>query len=250
MNGPQRTKKIKVISWNINRVCTKLEKENVYRMLSEYDIIALSEVKTNLPVRLPGFVTYRGKTVGTSDRGGIVVLIKNNLSNYVYNVDVSIGDQIWLQLSNIEEVMFGFCYIPPCDSQYYSHDAYASIQEKIRSNHMRNGYIILVDMNARFGKAVRELASLYEVPDVNFSYPNIEDDISRMNDNAEFLSTICLNNKLIVINNLKVQDKHFIGGKTYRKRHTWVSEVDTCVIVGDITQNYLQILCNFLSLHL
>ena len=155
-------------------------------MLRGYDIIALTEVKTSLPVHLPGFVSYRGKTVGTSDRGGIVVLVKNHLSSLVHNIDLSIGDQIWLQLSIFEHVMFVFCYVPPCDSQYYSHDAFASIQEKMTSNHMKNGYVVMGDMNARFGKGVRDLAAMYELPGMDISYPVIEDDVGLMNDNAEF----------------------------------------------------------------
>ena len=68
-------------------------------MLSEFDIIALSEVKTTLSVCLPGYVTYQGKTVGTADRGGLVVLVKNSLNVFVHSVDVGIEDQVWLQVS-------------------------------------------------------------------------------------------------------------------------------------------------------
>lgn len=202
--------------------------------MSDFDIIALSEVKTTLPVCLPGYVSYRSKPVGTSDRGGVVVLIRNSLSVYVHGIDASTVDQLWLRLSCIEGIMFGFCYVPPCESQYYSHDAFATIQEKIMSNHMRNGYIIMGDLNARFGRGVRELAQLYELPDVTISYPIIEDDIARMNDNAELMATICLENRLIVLNNLKTGDRHFLGGKTYRKRDTWVSELDTCILSPEL----------------
>ena len=66
---------------------------------------------------------------------------------------------------------------------------------------MRNGYVIMGDMNARFGRTLRDLAALYELPGLTFSYPLIEDDSRIMNDNAKFLSTICLDNKLIVVNN-------------------------------------------------
>ncbi len=74
-------------------------------MLRTYDIIALNEVKTALPVHLPGYVSYRGKTVGSSDRGGVMVLVRNHLSKLVHNVDLSIGDQVWLQLSTFEDVL-------------------------------------------------------------------------------------------------------------------------------------------------
>lgn len=68
----------------------------------------------------------------------IVLLLKSCLINFVQNIDISI-DQIWLQLRNVDEVLFEFCYIPQCDSQYYSYDAFEAIYEKIKSNHMMNG---------------------------------------------------------------------------------------------------------------
>ena len=177
--------------------------------------------------------------MGTADRGGIVVFVKNHLCNFVHNVDLSVGDQIWLQLSMFEQVLFGFCYVPPCDSQYYSHDAFASIQEKITSNHMENGYVIMGDMNARFGKAVRDVATMYELPGMDISYPVIDDDVGHMNDNAEFLSAICIDSKLVVLNNLKTPQRHFISGKTFRKRDTWVSELDTCIVSPSLVNHIL-----------
>ena len=38
-------REISIICWNINRVCTKLEKTNVFEILCDYDVIALSETK-------------------------------------------------------------------------------------------------------------------------------------------------------------------------------------------------------------
>lgn len=230
---------MKIISWNVNKVCTKLEKQNVFSMLSEYDIIALSEVKTQLPIHLPGYITYRGKTVGIPSRGGIVVLVRNSLSKFVYNVDSSIGDQIWMQFSNVADVMFGFCYVPPSDSQYFSLDVFAAMKRKIMYSHAKNGCIIMGDMNARFGKAVRDLIELCELPGLNISYPIIEDCVDMKNDNAEFLSAICLDHNFIVLNNLKVEDKHFVIGKTFRKRDVWVSELDTCVLSPELV-NYVK----------
>ncbi len=63
-------------------------------MLRAYNIIALNEIKTSQSVHFPGYMSYRGKTVGTADRGGIVVLMKNHLCSYVHNVYLSVGDQI------------------------------------------------------------------------------------------------------------------------------------------------------------
>ncbi len=66
------------------------------------------------------------------------------------------------------------------------------------------------------------------------SYPYIPDDIETPSDNAELLSTICIDNTLLVVNTLKYQDKHFHGGKSFRRRDTWISEVDTCVVSARI----------------
>lgn len=63
---------------------------------------------------------------------------------------------------------------PPCDSQYYSHNAFTSIQEKIMSDHTENGYVIMGDMNTRFGKAVRDLAVMYNLPGIDISYLAID----------------------------------------------------------------------------
>lgn len=51
-----------------------------------------------------------------------MVCVKNYLAHFVYHFDVSIGDQVWQQFSYIQDVLFGFCYIPPWDSHYYSND--------------------------------------------------------------------------------------------------------------------------------
>ena len=42
---------ISIISWNINSVRTKLEKQNVYNLISQYDIISLNEIKTPFRAR-------------------------------------------------------------------------------------------------------------------------------------------------------------------------------------------------------
>ena len=70
--------------------------------------------------------------VGSHDRGGTVLLVRNYSSEFVQNVDTNAGDQNWVEFGNIPRVMSGFCYIPPCDSQYYSHEFFAAIQERIR----------------------------------------------------------------------------------------------------------------------
>lgn len=132
-------------------------------------------MKTQLPVILSGYMPYRSAVLGSAACGGTLVLVKNWLSS-VFGVDTSIGDQVWMQMRNIPGVLFGFCYIPPSDSQYYSLGAFSYIEEKL-SEFMLNGYVILGDMNTRFGKGVKDLLVSLTVSDGDgLSYPVIADD--------------------------------------------------------------------------
>ena len=85
---------IKIISWNMNRVCTELEKVNVNCMLRRYDV-ALTEVKTSQSVHISNYMSYRGRTIGAADRGGIMVSVKNHLYTIIHNVDLGITGQLW-----------------------------------------------------------------------------------------------------------------------------------------------------------
>ncbi len=220
---------MKVISWNINNVYTKLEKRNVQEMLLDYDLISLNEVKTSLPVTFPGYVTYRSKMVGSVNRGGTVLLVKNYMEKYIESLDISVVDQVWVKLHILPRVLFGFVYIPPCDSAYYSHNSFAAIQEKLNSSY-NHDVVIIGDMNARFGTAVRNMLPAEDNPNVDhLSYPFISDNVNVQNDNATILSTICDDNQLVVVNNLKTRDRHFTGNKTYKRGDMWISELDLCV---------------------
>ena len=129
------------------------------------------------------------------------MLVKNYLNGLIVNVDTSVVDQVWIKLRFLPSVLFGFVYIPPSDSTYYSHESFAVIHEKVNSENSNTGVFIVGDMNAKFGSAVREILRNSSVPDM-LSYPVIRDDTPTPNDNAEILQTICTDNDLLVVNNL------------------------------------------------
>ncbi len=54
LDSPQCITNVKILSWNLNSVCTKLEKSYVRQLLYEYDIISINKVKTPLTVILSG----------------------------------------------------------------------------------------------------------------------------------------------------------------------------------------------------
>ena len=74
--------KLSVTYWDISSIGNKLENGKILKLFSKYDIIFLSELKTNLTVHLPGFESYRNSK-RYSYHGGICVIIKNHLSTQI-----------------------------------------------------------------------------------------------------------------------------------------------------------------------
>ena len=143
-----------------------------------YDIIGLNEVKTTLRVSLPGYVSYRSVCNVSGHRGGTVVLVKNYLSSSVMKVDTTTQDQVWLQLKCITNVIFGFCYVPPSDSPYYTYQSFSTMQEKMTEAISGMKFCIIGDLNSRFGTYVKCLPARSEIPDAgNYSYPIIPDNV-------------------------------------------------------------------------
>ena len=239
----QNNNALKITSWNINSVKSKLENSKVYNLLNNYDIISLNEVKTTLNICIPGYINYSSRLVSgaASKRGSTVVLVKHYLSNQIFNVDKSIVDQVWLQLRCLPDIMFGFCYVPPADSEYFTHQSFVALHDKMIDSKGNTKFCIVGDLNARFGTFVRNMLALSNIPDVGmYEYPIIPDEISTPNNNAYILSNLCIDNNLLVLNNLKTHNNYFPSKKTF-KRNQWISELDTVTV----SYNLLEYICNF-----
>ena len=63
-----------------------------------------------------------------------------------------------------------------------------------------------------------------------YEFPSLPVSIHQSNENAIFLWDICVDDGLMVLNNVKVHEQHFKGGKTYKKGNEWVSELDLCIV--------------------
>ncbi len=95
---------------------------------------------------------------------------------------------------------------------------------------MNNGFIIIGDTDARFGKTVRNLLAQVNFPNSEtLSYPVIPGDMNTGNTNAELLSSLCTENNLLVINNLETSRRHYVGNRTYKKSGTWILKLDTFI---------------------
>ncbi len=67
---------IRIASWNVNGVKTKLEKACVHIVFLRYDIISLHEMKTPLLVSFPGYVSYVSRDANSPHRDGTCILVK------------------------------------------------------------------------------------------------------------------------------------------------------------------------------
>ena len=180
------------------------------------------------------------KVITKSHRGGTVVMVKSHLAQSTMNVDTSIEDQVWLRFQCMPRFVFGACYIPPSDSPHYSQNAFASIQSKLIESEGVDEYVIIGDLNARFGIMVRVLPVRAELPDYdNYSSPDIPDDTDNPNDTASVLASKCIDLKLAVFNNLNVKDKNFASKMTYKQGDRWVSELDICMVSHKVL-NYIE----------
>ena len=227
------------MSWNINAVKTKLEKTNVYDMIKEYDLISLNEIKTPLKISCPGYISLTSRDMSNPSRGGTCVLIKNQLISQVSGLDLSIPDQVWLQLKYLPGILFGFVYVPPHDSPYFSETSFSAIQEKLKTVSSVNECIIVGDINARLGKKLRELPDDLDINEL--SYPTIPDPIQTANTNANIIYSMCCEEKLAIVNNAKIKNKHFNSKLTYKQGKIWTSELDLCIM----SPNLLNSITNF-----
>ncbi len=138
---------------------------------------------------------------------------------------------MWVKLQHAPKYLFGFCYVLPADSQYYSHESFSSIQEKVKTSETCKEFCILGDMNARFGQSVLSLLDQDKVPGMeNFSYPVLPDNVPLPNENAFILSSVCKESELLVLNILEKPTNHFKSKKTYKQGTEWISELDTCIL--------------------
>ncbi len=224
-------------SWNINGVRSKLENDRVQALLLKYDLIGLNEVKTKAKVSLPGYVSFKSDNC-EHNRGGTVVLIRRRVMDSVVSIDTTMKDQVWVRLSALGNIIIGICYIPPSDSQYFNPYSFSFIQEKLRKSEEEGlKTIILGDMNSRFGTSVRNLPMRAGIPYCDmYSYPVIPDLVDRPSHNADILADVCVDNKLLIVNNLRYMNRCYESALTYKAGNRWISELDICCVSHEIIE--------------
>ena len=98
---------------------------------TKFDIIWISEIKTDFNIHLPGFHNYRNTSNRYSNHGESFCLIKNELETCIKDVEFERDDGIWLSLAIHPDVLFGAFYVPPTDSKYHNF-SFAAIVAKVQ----------------------------------------------------------------------------------------------------------------------
>ncbi len=215
-----------MLSWNINGVRNKLDDTRTLSLLLGYDVVFLSEVKTALPLSVPGFTTFKSEGEN-QHRGGCALLLRNYLAQHVETIDKANADIIKLQLSCFDRLSIIGVYIPPADSPFHTAGTTAKLQEWVRSDQDRD-FVVLGDMNARIGDRRILNASLRDKGLVTADYRTSRDSFTGIGQNArDILAAL---DALVLVNNLCYNGTCFGGGLTFRRGGSWISELDLCFV--------------------
>ena len=171
-----------------------------------------------MDLHIPGFKFYRN-TVRYDNHDGICTFVKYSLAGRINFRRFDADDGIWISFSHICDVVFAGFYIPQANSPYYDDSVLPRINSRLIE--MRKACVLLGDFNAKL------LDYNTIITDDNYSYPT--QSTRDRNNSGDILETICKENKLLIINNLKAGNKTFYGGFTFRKKKEWISELDFCI---------------------
>lgn len=158
----------------------------------------------------------------------MAVLISNELWPSILNVDAR-KDEIWFGLSFLPGLSLGAIYISPNDSQFYSEQPFATIQEKALQG---NKLLVMGDLNARMG----DLSSFANV-DKCVTYESNSDHTTNYNGNV--LKNICAIVGMLPLNHASVGNRNFDGTLTFKKKDNWVSQLDWCLVSETLTDNIM-----------
>ena len=189
--------------------------------MSDHDVVVLSEIHCANVKHAPGFIPVVAKNDSPTHRGGLVVLFKYHIYPEFYGIDKSVPEQVWFKLRCLPQVQFCGAYVAPSDSPYSCDSSLAEIQAKTTCNGLH--YIIVGDLNARCGSTVQDLTSALP----NSSYRPV--DLS-INNNGRDAKQLCIDNSLLILNNLVFDNKFYEGGMTFRRKKKWISELDLCIL--------------------
>ena len=210
---------MKLCSWNITGLKDKLQKSDTLDFILQFDMIWLSETKKCFNVSVPGFHVFYNPSKSGSHRGGIMLLIRNKLLEYVKCIDMDTEGQIWVTLNFLVTYKLGGVYIPPDDSPYFQQSDIGALA----SHTLESGNVIVLgDLNARVA-----VPSLTDPDDIPYVYTGVVD--QTLNTRGRAIINVCSNNNLVICNHLLYKNRQLGGHLSFKRRQQWISELDICL---------------------
>ena len=189
----------------------------IKEMLQDYTFVFLSEIKTSAKISCTGFTVFQ-HSAKQGHRGGVALLIKPGICKFIQNLDRSYENVLSFELSIIPGIIFVGCYISPDDSPYYDAAVFGHIQSLLKRDESKEAFI-MGDLNSRVG-----VPDNLTIGSEKCVYEGAED--TSVNMNGRRILDLCVETRMVVVNNLKHGNRHFESKLSFRKKSNWISEPD------------------------
>ena len=205
--------------WNVAGVRDKMNNQEILSFVLNFHIVWLLEIKTTAKINVPGFHTFQNSSIYCGNRGGVAMLVKYSLLDFIKFVNMNSEGQIWVELSCYPGFVFGGVYIPPSDSPYFVPTCFGNLGAVMNEH---ENVVALGDFNSRVG--IPLLCNENFVP---YTYSGVID--LYINGSGRQLLNMCQSNNMVIGNHLVYGEHTFGGGLSFRRGSNWVSEIDLCI---------------------
>ena len=250
---------LKIGHWNVNGLKNKLNDQEFFHIISDYDIIVLTETWLTKHISVPNFYAHcqnARKVNSTCGRysGGIVILINQKHRKHIKISTKKESDYgLWLKINkdilNLDKNLYiGGIYLPPINSTYAEKNIFETM-EKDFSDFLIDGYILVVgDLNSRSGN-LNDFLVRYKGDDMvnlDLSQKYEDEPNPRFNTDSEVnqygrkMVQMCINSNLLIMNGRVEGD---IPGRYTCHNSQGTSVVDYGLISSELIRNvvYFQV---------
>jgi len=230
---------IKICSFNINgllHIHLRPEHSYMQELVAKHKTDILILLESHCTTQAPTILNYKTiahKKCNANSQfpiGGIIIYIKSYLTNIHHLHTSNNHDIIWLQIKHIDNTLthIAACYTRTAikNHQQINSEFFNELHTQIIKFKELGEVIILGKLNTRLGNITHDLTNLSP----------------STNSNASLLTNIINSENLTILNT-----KHQLGIKTYHKKSLTSNKIassiiDYCLITGNTSYNYFQIL--------
>ena len=197
VNNDKERKSVTILSLNVCGLVSKLKYDVFVEKLLEYDIVCLSETKTDQVdeitviefAKLHGYHCFcKSRKKMKRKSGGLCVLISNDIVSKCKEIKTNSDTVQWLVLNKDifeadRNVLLGNVYIPPITSDYSNEDIYDELKLDLIDKNCQDYYTLLMgDFNAHTSTA-RDFTTLDQELSSELEAENTVDLIRQFNCN-------------------------------------------------------------------